>query len=135
MIDFLKLPSFNSEKGALSFVEHPGVLPFALKRAFWITGWPPGTERGKHAHLHVHQAFFVLQGWVRFTVESPTGATQIIEISSPDTGLYTPPMHWVAMRNEGHNPAVVLCLCSDTHDENEYIRDYSEFKNLSRGAV
>jgi hypothetical protein len=45
-------------------------------------------------------------------------------------GLYIPPMTWRDMDNFSSG-SVCLVIASEFYDENDYIRDYSEFKGTT----
>ena len=82
--------------------------------------------RGNHAHKALSQIIFAVSGIIDFELENTAGEKYSFKLDKPDMGLYIPPMHWRIIKFS-HN-AVLLCLASDVYDENDYIRNYQDFK-------
>ncbi|MGI4741152.1 MAG: sugar 3,4-ketoisomerase [Janthinobacterium lividum] len=96
-------------------------LPFAVKRAYWITAVPPGQARGRHTHRTLEQLFVAIHGTLRITVEAPGFARHTFELSHAGQALYVPPGSW---REVHFGPgAVLLCLASQEYDEADYVRE------------
>ena len=51
----IELPRFADARGALSFVEPPKHIPFAIGRVYYLYDMPPEQRRGAHAHLALEQ--------------------------------------------------------------------------------
>ena len=54
-------------------------------------------------------------------------------LDSPNIGLYIPPFNWRTIKFT--HDAVLLCLASDTFNEDDYIRDKNEFDKLKKNEV
>ncbi|GAB3636313.1 hypothetical protein GCM10027422_19030 [Hymenobacter arcticus] len=98
-------------------------LPFAVKRAYWITAVPDGQVRGRHTHRTLEQLFVALNGTLRITVEAPGFARHTFELTSSHKALYVPPGSWREVQFEAG--AVLLCLASQEYSEADYIREES----------
>ena len=110
----------SAAQGWLTAAEAPG-LPFAVKRAYWITAVPAGHTRGRHTHRTLEQLFMALHGTLRITVECPGFARHTFELSDSGQALYVPPGSW---REVQFGPgAVLLCLASQEYDEEDYVRE------------
>lgn len=126
LIDFGSIG--HEEIGYLTAVEVFKGVPFEVKRAYWTYGTPSGMLRGHHAHRELEQVIVAVAGKLEIDIEGPARAKATYIMDSPKHGLYVPKMHWRTIRfGEG---AVLLSLASMLYDENEYIRDYSEFERL-----
>lgn len=59
-------------------------------------------------------------------VERSDGTLEVFRLESPHVGLYVPPNVWHTMQ---YSPgSVQLALASQPFSEEDYIRNYSEFK-------
>lgn len=118
--------------GYISFVENLSQIPFKIKRIFWVYRTPRSiTKRGRHAHKTLQQVLFAVHGRVKVELNSAGGKKRKFILSDPSHGLYMPPMHWGKITFYG-NTAILLCLASKKYDENDYIRNYKEFKRLGK---
>jgi len=114
--------------GYISVAESNINIPFDIKRVYWTYYTPNEVLRGGHAHKTLQQMIFAVSGKIIFNVEDRFSNTYRFELEKPRVGLYFPPYTWREIQFS-HN-AVLLCLASEHYDENDYIRDYEEYKNL-----
>lgn len=117
------------ELGYLTVVEN-SKLPFEIKRVYWTYFTPDSVVRGHHAHLCLQQLIVSVSGTILMTLEDLDGTVSEFRLDSPNIGLYIPKLIWRTIKMS-HN-AVLLCLASQEYDENDYIRDYSDFEILKR---
>lgn len=103
-------------------------VPFEIKRVYWTYFTPHNVIRGGHAHKELQQLIFAVAGRIEFTTETLTGIKDSFVLDNPNKGLYFPPLVWRDIQFS-HN-AVLMCLCSDHYEEDDYFRDYSEFKSF-----
>ncbi len=123
----IEFPRISHPNGTIAVAENSNALPFAIKRAFYIYDIPSDTERGAHAHKTGEQIIIAAAG--SFDVSISDGhETRIINLNRPYKGLYIPPGIWVGL-NGFSSGCVCLAFCSNTYDDNDYIRDYQEFLN------
>ncbi len=106
-------------------------VPFEIKRLFWINRMPLMAQRGKHAHREGHQFLIAVGGSVQIRSTGPGGVKNHFMLARPEEGLYVPPMHWLEIVNTNAK-TVLLCLASNEYNEVDYVRDFEEFKALSR---
>lgn len=124
----LEFPSIgNSTEGYISIAEVEKNIPFAVKRVYWTYFTPQNVIRGYHAHKGLFQVIVAVSGKIVFRVEDMFGKKAEYTLDQPNVGLFLPPFTWREI-TFSHN-AVLLCLASEWYDENDYIRDYSTFKN------
>lgn len=119
------LKEFYDKRGYLLPLEFND-LPFIPVRMFYISNVTSGTVRGEHAHRKCKQIFICLDGHI---ILSTVNKTQCVNYSlSYGNAFYIPPMVW--SWQEFYDGGTALVLASEEYDENDYIRDYQEFKNL-----
>ena len=125
IINFPKigLPSL----GYISLAEKE-TLPFEVKRVYWTYFTPEDVERGRHAHYQLEQILVAVAGKIIVNVEMPDGFEEQFLLDSPNQGVYLPKYSWHVMQYS-HN-AVQMCIASMVYEEQDYIRDFDEFKSL-----
>jgi len=126
-VRLINLPKFEDDRGNLSFIESNNHIPFEIKRTYLIYDVPGGQVRGGHAYKTLHEFIIALSG--SFDVVLDDGREKkVVSLNRSYTGLFVPHLIWKNLENFSTN-SVCLILASDYYDENDYIRDYDEFKN------
>ncbi len=127
----LQLPWHGDERGKLIALEAlTDLVPFEVKRVYYIFDTTPGTVRGKHAHKVLKQLLICVSGACTIECEMPDGTKTEYRLDWPDRGLLIEGIIWRQMK-EFSKDAVLLVLASEPYDEADYIRSYNEFKRLS----
>lgn len=124
----IKLPSFSDpKKGKLTFGETKKNIPSNIKRVYYINSIvDKKTIRGNHAHKKLEQIIFCING--SFTLNLDDGEKkQKILMNDPSYGIRLGPLLWHTMEEFSSN-CVILVLASDYYNENDYLRDYKDFK-------
>ncbi len=111
----LSLPTFSDTRGSLSVLD--GLLPFAIRRTYWIYG-ADGQIRGGHRHRETRQALIAVSGTVSVFMSDGL-ATDTVALDHPGKCLVVEPKDWHTM-TFGAN-AVLLVLASHPYDRTEYI--------------
>jgi dTDP-4-dehydrorhamnose 3,5-epimerase-like enzyme len=125
----VQIPLLRDHLGSISVVEGPSLLPFDVKRLYFIHGVPAEASRGSHAHRKLEQLLVAVTGSV--AVELDDGKiTQTFTLSDPRHGLQIPPGYWRTLNNFKPD-TVVIVLASMEYQEADYIRNYSEFVSWS----
>lgn len=117
MSDFrlLNLPAFADPRGHLTVLQQ--VLPFDIRRVFWITG-ADGHTRGGHRHHTTRQALIAVSG--RVTVLMDDGHhRQDVLLESPNQCLIVEPDDWHTMTFA--SGAALLVFASQLYDVKDYI--------------
>lgn len=130
MSKIITLPKIKDPRGNLSVIEG-NTIPFAINRVYFLYDVPSGAERGGHAHKNQQEFIIAVAG--SFQVVLNNGREEkVYHLFKPNEGLYVPVNTWRELRNFSAG-AVCLVVSSDAFDENDYIRDFNEFKSyLSR---
>lgn len=123
-ISLINLPKIEDPRGNLSVIEKD-VIPFEIKRVYYLYDVPSGAERGGHAHKNLQQFLIALSG--SFDVILNDGKTEkMVTLNKPNQGLLIETGIWRELKNFSSG-AVCLVIASDVFDENDYIRDFEEF--------
>ena len=126
----VKFKTLGDERGRLVVQESLSELvPFEIKRTFFIYDTTPGTVRGNHAHYRNRQMLICVSGACTIKCEMPDGTKSAHRLDWPDKGLLVEGMVWHTME-EFSKDAVLLVIASEHYDESDYIRDYNVFKTL-----
>ena len=118
----------NNESGILVPLEYNTNLPFEVKRIFYTYNVPYEGNRGAHAYHNTQQVLICISGKLKIKCFDGID-TKIYELNSSNEALYISPKVWRTTFEHSSN-AVLLVLSSLEYDENDYIRDYNEFKKL-----
>jgi dTDP-4-dehydrorhamnose 3,5-epimerase-like enzyme len=111
-------------RGNLSVIEKD-ILPFPIKRVYYLYDVPSDSTRGGHAHKELQQFLVALSG--SFDLVLDDGKTrQTITLNRPYKGVLIPNGIWRELENFSAG-AVCLSLVSDVYKEDDYILDYDEF--------
>jgi hypothetical protein len=128
----IDLPRISDPRGNLTFVEGSSHIPFEIKRVYYIYDVPGGTERGSHAHRRLSQFIIAMSG--SFDVVLTDGINeQTFTLNRSYFGLYVCPMMWRTILNFSSG-SVCMVLASDRYNESDYVRNYTEFTNLTRST-
>ncbi|QHI72060.1 sugar 3,4-ketoisomerase [Aminipila terrae] len=124
VINFSKM---GSDMGFLVPVEAEKDIPFKIKRIYYISDVPNDVTRGFHSHRYLEQVLICVSGSVKILVNTPF-EEEVVELNQSDKGLYIGHMVWREMF-EFSEDAVLLVLASEYYSEDDYIRDYNDYKN------
>ena len=117
----------HSDVGNITVVENNGTIPFAINRVYYLYDIPGGEERGAHAHKTLRQLLVAASG--SFDVVLNDGnVKRTFSLNRPYHGLLIVPGIWRELNNFSSG-AICLVLASQPYDANDYIRDYTQFKN------
>lgn len=124
-IKLIELPKITDPRGNLTVAEGAGVVPFDIKRVYWVYDVPGGESRGGHAHKRLRQLVVALSG--SFTVTLDNGSERkTVLLNHPWQGLLIETDTWRTL-DDFSSGAVCLVLASDHFEEDDYIYDYDEF--------
>ncbi len=127
------LPKITDPRGNLSFVEGGQHIPFDIKRVYYLYDVPGGSNRGSHAHKNLHQLIVAMSG--SFDVVLSDGKeVKRFHLNRSYYGLYVCPMMWRELNSFSFG-AVCMVLASECYDEADYIREYSEFLELTNSKL
>ena len=127
-IKIVNIPKIEDPRGNLSVIEKE-VVPFEIKRVYYLYDVPAGAERGGHAHKKLQQFLVALSG--SFDVILNDGKEEkIITLNKPFEGLLITNGIWRELKNFSSG-AVCLVVASDVFEEADYIREFEDFLAIS----
>lgn len=121
-----------SDDCQLGFLQSP-LVPFPIKRTYFITQPTASLARGFHAHHQTDQLLVCLGGSVKLVVDDGYGR-ESVQLSNPDQGILLPRMLWHEMHDMTPE-TVLLVLASKEYEPSDYIRDYEQFKKEVNASV
>lgn len=124
----IEIPKVHDERGSLAVIEKD-VIPFNIKRVYYLYDVPSDSYRGGHAHLEQQSVIIALSGSFEVIVDDGESQKRVM-LNKPTQGLFVPTNIWREIDNFSSG-AVCLVLASTEYNENEYIRVYEDFKNQS----
>ena len=122
----IDLPKFEDPRGNLSFIEEFKQVPFKIERTYWIYDVPGGQIRGGHAFREQQELIVALSGSFDIVVDDGK-VKKTFSLNRSYYGLLVPAGLWRQMQNFSTN-SLALVLSSTPFNEDDYIRDYEEFK-------
>ncbi|WP_246457461.1 sugar 3,4-ketoisomerase [Winogradskyella echinorum] len=125
-VNLVDIPKVHDERGFLAVIEKD-VIPFAIKRVYYLYDVPTESSRGGHAHKEQQSVIIALSGSFEVVVDDGKTKKRVM-LNKPNQGLYIPTHIWREIDNFSSG-AVCLVLASTAYDEAEYIRDYRVYKN------
>ena len=124
----LPLNKIHNRAGNITIIEGNNHIPFEIKRIYYLYDIPGGENRGGHAHKELYQLVIAAGG--SFDILLDDGQNKkVVTLNRPYYGLLVVPGIWRELM-EFSSGAVCLVLASDFYNENDYIREYKDFKNF-----
>jgi len=123
-IEIVNIPKISDPRGNLAVIEG-GVIPFDIKRVYYLFDVPSDSYRGGHAHKELYQVLISLSG--SFDVVLKDGIEEkTITLNKPTKGLLIKPGTWRELQNFSSG-SVCLVLASEVYLEEDYIYNYDDF--------
>ena len=126
-VKVFEFPKKGDNRGTLVVIEENKDIPFDIKRIFYMFGTSPEIVRGQHANRHSEFILICVAGSCKIKVDDGKGNEEIFLLDKPNKGIYVPKMLWKDMYDFSCD-SVLLVLSDKNYDENEYIRDYEEYR-------
>lgn len=120
----IDIPKIEDPRGNLSVIEKD-VIPFDIKRVYYLYDVPAGAERGGHAHKQVQEFLVAISGSFDVILNDDRGE-QVVTLNRPYRGLLITTGIWRELKNFSSG-AVCLVVASDVYSEEDYIREFDEF--------
>lgn len=121
----INFPEVTDHRGSLAIAER-NLLPFDVKRVFWIYGIGEGKTRGGHAHRSCEEVVVAVSGSFDMVVDD--GQERIVvRMDSPTKGIHIRKNVWCELRNFSSG-TICMVLASEPYNTDGYMKDYEEFK-------
>ena len=123
------IEALSDERGHLAVLDNKDIVPFDIKRIYYLYGIDCGVKRGFHAHKKLHQIAICIAGECIMTLDNGKTRKDLC-LNNPLLGVDLPPMLWHEM-SQFSPDCILLVLASDYYNEGDYIRDYDLFKSIA----
>ena len=123
----IELPKIHNRAGNITPIEENKHIPFPVKRIYYLYDMPGGETRGGHAHKELLQLLIAASGSFDVVIDDGTNK-KIVNLNRPNYGLLIIPGIWRELLNFSSG-SICLVLASELYSENDYIRNYSDFKS------
>lgn len=123
---WLDFQILGDERGSLVALEQGKIIPFEIKRVYYIYHTEEKVSRGFHAHRELKQVAICISGSCRMVLDNGFVREEVI-MNSPVQGLLIDSLLWREMHDFSED-CILLVLASEHYTEADYLRDYSAFK-------
>jgi hypothetical protein len=121
----IDLGKIHNRAGNITIIGGSSLVPFSVKRVYYLYDVPGGAERGGHAHRRLFQLIVAASG--SFSVKVDDGLnSKILNLNHPYKGLLITPGIWREVIDFSSG-SICLVLASELYDERDYIRDFKHF--------
>lgn len=128
--EIVELPIVHTESGKITVMENQSILPFDIKRIYYLYDVPMNAERGGHAHYELRQYVIAASGSFTFLLDDGKNKKEVF-LNQPNKALYIKPGIWREMKDFSSG-SICLVLASMQYCESDYIRDYEQFLNYRK---
>ncbi|GAA4268110.1 sugar 3,4-ketoisomerase [Hyunsoonleella aestuarii] len=122
----INIPKIEDYRGNLSVIEKE-ILPFSFKRVYYLYDVPAGAERGGHAHIEQKEFLIALSGSFEVVLNN-INEEETVLLNKPFEGLLINNGVWRELKNFSSG-AVCLVIASDIFKEEDYIRDFNDYRD------
>lgn len=129
-IKLIPLQTHGDERGSLVALEEEHNIPFAIKRVYYMFKTKDGVRRGFHAHKELKQVAIAVRGSCRFALDDGKERVEIL-LDNPAQGLLIESFMWHEMY-DFTDDCVLMVLADQLYNETDYIRDYQEFREMTK---
>ncbi len=123
-IQIIQIPKITDPRGNLAVIEKE-VLPYPIKRVYYLFDVPSDAARGGHAHIEQQEFLIALSGSFTVLLDDGKNKTEVL-LNKPDKGLLIPTGIWRELEDFSSG-AICLVVSSGEFEESDYIRDYDTF--------
>lgn len=123
-IQLIEISKISDPRGNLAVIEKE-VLPYVIKRVYYLYDIPSDAARGGHAHKEQLEFLIALSGSFTVTLDDGIVKKEIL-LNKPNKGLLIPTGIWREL-NDFSSGAICLVISSGEFDEADYIREYKDF--------
>lgn len=127
----MDIPTVQDPRGNLAVLEKD-VLPFTIRRVYFLYDVPSTSFRGGHAHKEQMECLIATSGSFVVTVNDGKSEREIL-LNKPNKALILPQMVWRTL-SDFSSGAVCLVVASAEFLEADYIRDYPAFIERSASS-
>ncbi|MBS7255943.1 sugar 3,4-ketoisomerase [Flavobacterium branchiicola] len=128
-VKIIDIPKIENSLGNIAVLEND-ILPFEIKRVYYLYDIPSHSMRGGHSHKKLRQILIAISGSFDVVLKDGQSEKKVF-LNKPDKGLLIENNIWRELENFSSG-AICLVLASDVFEETDYIRDYQTFLNSKK---
>lgn len=126
----VELPKNHFDRGNITAVNEGLEVPFDIQRVYYLYDVPGGESRGGHGHKALQQLIVAASGSFDLIIDDGR-IKRTFHLARPNMGVYMPAGIWRELDNFSSG-SICLVLASNEYDEQDYIREYSEYLNYKK---
>ncbi len=128
-IKIIEIPRIEDPRGNLAVIERE-VIPYTIKRVYYLYDVPSDASRGGHAHIDQLEFLVAVSGSFIVVLDDGKNKTEVT-LNKPNKGLLIPTGIWREL-DDFSSGSVCLVLSSGEFLEEDYIRDYDAFLDYKK---
>ena len=127
----IDLKTFASRGYNLTPMDLKDLVPFEIKRIYWITDFNEEGRTGEHCHKVEEEVFIAAQGSFVAIIDDGRRKKEV-PLKGPHEAIHVPNFIWHGFVNTSPD-CVIVALSSTSYGagREDYIEDYEEFKKNS----
>ena len=119
------LKAYSDNRGTLVSLLDIDIMPFEVKRIYYIVGTKEGVSRGKLAHKNLEQVLVCVNGNCNILLDNGK-EKNVVKLSEANKALFINKGIWREMFDFSPD-CVLVSVNNEYYSEDEIIRDYNEF--------
>ena len=128
-VQIINLQTIPDETGKLVVMESGESLNITIKRVFTVLDHND-IRRGRHAHKECTQILVCQNGICQVLCDDGKQKKMFV-LDNSSKGLYLPKSIWSEQIYKADN-TLLLVLCDQLYDKDDYIRDYADFQSFRK---
>lgn len=124
--NIVKVSKVNNSSGSIAVLENGRNISFEVKRVYYLYNVPEAESRGGHAHYNLEQYIIAVSGSFKVILDDGLNKKTIF-LNRPNLALHVVPGLWREL--DKFSPgSTCMVLASELYSEQDYIRNYIDFK-------
>ena len=129
MATWLSLETHDAKGAKLVALETQKVIPFEIRRVYFIDQPDPSIVHGRHAHKSGETVLVCLRGSCRVTLDDGRHKSEFL-LDRADRALHVGPLVWEEFTLSADG--LLLVLADAPYDRGSYIEDYDAFLTMTQ---
>jgi len=128
----IEMPIHSQDRGFLVVAQGGNEPNFSIARVFMVCA-QKNEVRGRHSHKRCSQLLVCFTGEILVTCTDGAIEREFL-LNEPNSGLLIPPGIWSEQKYLTEN-SVLIVLCDRIYEEDDYIREFSDFLDYRKGNI